>query len=221
MRPESPAGKSRVLHRNLLLPCKSGEAIQEGMGAPVNVRSHEGSHNCSISRSDNEKEFLGISPTDLQRLQLPTSKAEQPTDGVQLDYLEGESMVEEGPEAPFKAERTTKRNNLSQDNKPEQNLLTHQEPDYGSRPVRNRLAPKVLCYDQPGNPTYHPLNGSSIQVPLMNAITNQRMHHPSYCPYGIPVLYHPSPSPTSVSSLFTTPPPPLANVYYSVPPLVL
>ena len=150
---------------------------------------------------------------------MPTTMAEQPTDGVQPDYSEGESMVEEEPEVPFNTERTEEDNNPSQDNQPEQDLLTHQEPDYGSRSVRNRCASQVLYYDQPGNPSYHPLNVSSIQVPIMNAIIDQRMYHPSYWPWGIPVLYYPPPCLPVLSSLFTVPPPP-ANVYQSVPPVV-
>lgn len=55
-----------------------------------------------------------MSPTDLERLQLQTTTAEQPTGGVQPDYLEGESMVEEDPEVPFNAEPTTEDNNPSQ-----------------------------------------------------------------------------------------------------------
>ena len=118
VRAEGQVGKPRVLHRNLLLPCdflpsESGETIQERKGTPVNVRSHEGSHGCSISESDNEEEFPGMSPTDLERLQLPTITAEQPTDRVQPDYSEGESMVEEEPEVPFNAERMTEDNNPS------------------------------------------------------------------------------------------------------------
>ena len=72
VRTEGQAGKSRVLHRNFLLPCdflpsESGETIQERKGTPVNVRRHEGSNDHSISESDNEEEFPGMSPKDLER----------------------------------------------------------------------------------------------------------------------------------------------------------
>ena len=170
VRPEGQAGKPRVLHRNLLLPCDflpsdSREIIQERRATPINVRSQERSHDCSISESDNEEEFPGMSPTDLERLQLPTTTTEQATDGVQPDYSQGQTMGEEEQELPDNAEHTEEDNNLPQGNQPEQDPLTHQQPEYGPRPVRNRRMPQVLCYDQPGNPSYHPLNVSSIQVP--------------------------------------------------------
>ena len=111
VRPEGQAGKSRVLHRNRLLPfdflpSESGETIQE----------RKGSHNYSFSESNNEKEFPGMSPSDLEWLQLQTTTPEQPTDRVQPDYLKGVSIVQEKPEVPFNAERTKEDNNPSHDN---------------------------------------------------------------------------------------------------------
>ena len=130
VRPEGQGGKPRVLHRNLLLPCdflpsESRETIQERRATPVNVRSQERSHDCSISESDNEEEFPGMSPTDVQRLQLPTTTAEQATDGIQPDYSEGQTMVEEEQELPDNAERTAEDNNPPQGNQAEQYPLTH------------------------------------------------------------------------------------------------
>ena len=187
VRPEGQAGKSRVLHRNALMPCdflpsESRETIQERRASPVNVRSQERSHDCSFSESDNEEEFPGMSPTDLEWLQLPTTTAEKATDGVQPDYCEGQTMVEEEQELPDNVERTAEDNNPSQGNQREQDPLIHQQPGYGPRPVGNRRTPQVLYYDQPGNPSYHPLNVSSIQVPPVNAIVDQQMYHPSYWP---------------------------------------
>ena len=198
VRPEGQAGKPRVLHRNLLLPCdflssESRETIQERRATPVNVRSQERSHDCSISESDNEEEFPGMSPTALERLQFPTTTAEQATDGIQPDYSEGPIMDKEEQELPDNAERTAEGNNPPQGDQPEQDPLTHQQSEYGPRPVRNRRTPQVLCYDQPGNPSYHPLNVSSIQLPPVNAIFDQQMYHPSYWPWGNPVLYYPPP----------------------------
>ena len=159
-----------------------------------------------------------MSPTALERLQLPTTTAEQAADGVQPDYSEGQIMDEEEQELPDNAERTAEGNKPPQGDQPEQDPLTHQQSEYGPRPVRNRRTPQVLCYDQPGNPSYHPLNVSSIQLPPVNAIVDQQMYHPSYWPWGIPVLYYPPPylPVCPVCSQF-----PGVHVSQSVPPVVV
>ncbi|KAJ7370550.1 hypothetical protein OS493_031556 [Desmophyllum pertusum] len=51
------------------------------------------------------------------------------------------------------------------------------------RPVRNRHPPNVLCYDQLGNPSYHPCNASSIQVTTGNFAVDPVMYCPPYQPW--------------------------------------
>ena len=55
--------------------------------------------------------------------------------------------------------------------------------------------PNVLCYDQLGNPSYHPCNASSVQVPTGNIVPGQMMYSPSCPPWlGATPYYYGSPS---------------------------
>ena len=63
------------------------------------------------------------------------------------------------------------------DSEAEDELVTGQEKEHNHcRPIRPRCPPNVLCYDQLGNPSYHPCNASSIQVPTANIVPGQVMY---------------------------------------------
>ena len=79
--PEGRKGKSRILHRNLLLPC---DFVQSDVSKPVPQRTQEKRRSVPANQgselhqhggdSGDEGEFLGLSPTKLEILSTPTAE---------------------------------------------------------------------------------------------------------------------------------------------------
>ena len=162
--PEGRKGKSRALHRNLLLPCDSLQsdlpepAIQRTRerrrrSIPANQQEKEVHHHGS--NSGDEGELPGLSPTELEMLQFsepfaePDNRAQEQLDGTPEESLpdDAEDLSEHDEYTPVSAECS-----LSEE---EPSL---QQAPAGSRSysVRNRRPPNILCYDHLGNPSYHP-----------------------------------------------------------------
>ena len=79
--PEDRKCRSRILHRNLLLPC---DFLQSDLSKPVSQRSQERRRSVPASQgsevhqhvddSGDEGELLGLSPTELEMLSTPTAE---------------------------------------------------------------------------------------------------------------------------------------------------
>lgn len=168
--PEGRKGKSRTLHRNLLLPC---DFLQSDLPEPVpqrtltqerrrksvpaNQQKKEVHHHGSDS--GDEGEFPGFSPTELEMLQFPTPLAE--TDNHEQEQLDGtpeESLPDDAEDLSEHDEGTPVTEDCSLSLSATEGEPSLQQEPAGPRsyPVRNRRPPNVLCYDHLGNPSYHP-----------------------------------------------------------------
>lgn len=98
--PEGRKGKSRTLHRTLLLPCDFllsdlpkpvTQHTQERRSVPANQKEREVHH--LGSASGDEGEFPGLSPTELEMLQFstplakPDNREQEQLDGTQEELL--------------------------------------------------------------------------------------------------------------------------------------
>ena len=181
--PEGRKGRSRMLHRNLLLPC---DFLQSDLSKPVSQRSQETRRSVPANQgsevhqhvgdSGDEGELLGLSPTELEMLSTPTAETnnhrQENMDGAQEDLLpdDVENLSEYGEDTP-----------VTEDCSPSDSE-TDQEPAASQYPVRNRRPPNILCYDHLKNPSYHPI--STLSTPATTA--NVSVYSPwlSVTPYG-------------------------------------
>lgn len=215
--PEGRKGKSRTLHRNLLLPC---DFLQSDLPEPVpqrtltqerrrksvpaNQQKKEVHHHGSDS--GDEGEFPGFSPTELEMLQFPTPLAE--TDNHEQEQLDGtpeESLPDDAEDLSEHDEGTPVTEDCSLSLSATEGEPSLQQEPAGPRsyPVRNRRPPNVLCYDHLGNPSYHPnitlsnpatTASVSAYSPWMSAVPYRTfaMSHYWVTPYHVPVYLSPA-----------------------------
>ena len=167
--PEERKGKSRTLHRNLLLhvPC---DFLQSDLPEPAIQRTHE--RRTSVRANQREKEvhhhgsdsgdegeFPGLSSTEMEMLQFsttlaqPDNRAQEQLDGTPEESLpdDAEDLSEHDEDTPVSEDCS-----LSLSATEEEPSLQQQPAGPRSYPVRNRRPPNILCYDHLGNPSYHP-----------------------------------------------------------------
>ena len=171
--PEGRKGKSRILHRNLLLPCDFVQSdlskpvpqrTQEKRSVPANQGSKVHQRGCD---SGDEGELLGLSPTELEILSTPTAETnnhgQENMDGSQDDLLpeDMENLSEHGEDTPVTE------NCFLSDSETEREPLLQQEAAGSHYPVRNHHPTNILCYDHLGNPSYNPI--STLSTPATNA----------------------------------------------------
>ena len=160
---EGRKGKSRILHRNLLLPC---DFLQSDLSKPVpqhtkerrSVPANQGrDFHQHGSDSGDEGELPGLSPTELEMLSTPTAetdnRGQEQMDGAQEDLLpdDMEDLSEHGDDMSGTEDYSPS------DSETEQEPSLQQEPAGSHYPVRNRRPPNILCYDHLGNPSYVPI----------------------------------------------------------------
>ena len=163
--PEGREGKSRTLHRNLLLPCDflqsdlpepaTQRAHKRRRSVPANQRENEVRHHGSDSGDDGE--FPGLSPTELEMLQLSTPLAE--TDNRAQEQLDGtpeESLPDDAENLSEHDEDTPVTEDCSLSLSTTEEEPSQEPAGPQSYAVRNRRPPNILCYDHLGNPSYHP-----------------------------------------------------------------
>ena len=143
--PEGRKGRSRILHRNLLLPC---DFLQSNLSKPVSQRSQERRRSVPANQgsevhqhvgdSRDEGELLDLSPTELEMLSTPTAETNnhghENMDGAQEDLLpdDVENLSEYDEDTP-----------VTEDCSPS-NSETGQEPAASHYPVRNRRPYSLL-----------------------------------------------------------------------------
>ena len=187
--PEGRKGRSRILHRNLLLPC---DFLQSDLSKPVSQRSQERRRSVPASQgsevhqhvgdSGDEGELLGLSPTELEMLSTPTAETnnhgQENMDSAQENLLpdDVENLSQYGEDT-----------NVTEDCSPSDSE-TEQEPAASHYPVRNRRPPNILCYDHLGNPSYHPI--STLSTPATTA--NVSVYSPwlPVTPYGTLAMHN-------------------------------
>ena len=156
--PEGQPDKSRVLHRNLLLPCDFLAAeTQESMPQSIrerrmhvhprehNERDCQPNQNESDSGDEEEEDLPGLLPSDLRTLPLPSSTAGQSEcteDEAMLESMEdGDETLSSTPEPEQQPELDPEPNQQPElDPEPEQ-LPEWEEDQNPSRPQRVRHPP--------------------------------------------------------------------------------
>ena len=165
--PEGRKGKSRTLYRNLLLPC---DFLQSDLSEPAIQRTHERRRSVRANQrekevhhhgsdSGDEGEFPGLSPTELEMLQFstplakPDNRAQEQLDGTHEESLpdDAEDLSEHDEDTPVSEDCS-----LSLSATEEEPSLQQEPAGPRSYLVRNRRPPNILCYDNLGNPSYHP-----------------------------------------------------------------
>ena len=163
--PEGRKGKSRTLHRNLLLPC---DFLQSDLPEPATQRTHERRRRSVPanprekeirhhgSDSGDEGEFPGLSSTELEMLQFSTPLAG--TDNREQEQLDGtpDESLPDNAEDLSEHEDTSVTDDGSLSLSPTEEEPSQQPAGPRSYPVRNCRPPNILCYDHLGNPSYHP-----------------------------------------------------------------
>ena len=193
--PEGRKGKSRILHRNLLLPCDflqrdlSKPAPQRTQGKRRPVPATQGGDVYQHDRDGGE--LLGFSTTDLEILSTPTAETnnhgQENMDGAQEDLLPGdvENLSGRGEDTPVTEDCSPS------DSETHQEPLLQPKPAGSHYPVRNRHPPNILCNDRLGNPSYHPISTSatntnvSVYLPLLPVTPNGTLasHNQWMIPY--------------------------------------
>ena len=199
VRPEGQTGKPRVLHRNLLLPCTflpvdplepPLHSIRETVSASPSktVAGRPQTYEFGASESEDEDEPSGLLPPEFETLQMsaPTGDPERlVADQPEQDTNE---VMTKDVETPHHDEVTDKP--VLPDSEAEDDVVTEQEAEQNHcRPMRVRRPPNVLCYDQLGNPSYHPCIASSVQVPTAKIVPGQMMYSPRCPPWLVATQY--------------------------------
>ena len=160
MNPEGQPGKSRVLHRNLVLPCdflaaETQESVPQSIRERrmhVHPREHneedyQPNHNESNSGDEEEEDLPGLLPSDLHTLPLPLS-----TTG-QSECTEDEAMLESMEDGDETSSSTPESSQQSESDPEPEQQPEWKEDQNPSRPQRVRHPPKVFTYNTLGQPT--------------------------------------------------------------------
>ena len=223
--PEGRKGKSRVLHRNLLLPC---DFLQSYLSKPVpqhtqerrSVHANQGRDvHQHGSDSGDEGELPGLSPTELEMLSTPTAETynhgQEQMDGAQEDLLpdDMEDLSEHGDDMSVTEDYSPS------DSETEQEPSLQQEPAGSHYPVRNRRPPNIPCYDHLGNPSYHPI--CTLTTPATTASVSVSSPWFPATPYGILAMHNhwvtPYHTPVYLASVPFVPP----TIHQYVPPMAV
>ena len=223
--PEGRKGKSRILHRNLLLPC---DFLQSDLSKPVpqhtqerrSVPAYQGRDvHQHGSDSGDEGELPGLSPTEFEMLSTPTAETDnhgqEQMDGAQEDLLpdDMEDLSEHGDDMSVTDDYSPS------DSETEQEPSLQQEPAGSHYPVRNRRPPNILCYDHLGNPSYHPI--CTLTTPATTASVSVSSPWFPATPYGILAMHNhwviPYHTPVYLASVPFVPP----TIYQYVPPMAV
>ncbi len=212
VKPEKGEGRSRVLHRTLLLPCDYLEIEEESLQSKPSFgirnqnrngrQSQQQEHLQSLNESDDESEekLPQFYPNEIERINR-NSEVEF-NESTQL--LQGQNETEAG-EANNVDRNTDQQQNeqplIEEESSSENNSPTtdqHYQDDYRQRPVRSRQPPVRLVYNQLGNPQPQQLFSVNQVLPAPNFAMTSRdyklnphanafvpqwnMRYPMFCP---------------------------------------
>jgi len=212
--PEGQPGRSRVLHRNLLLPCdflaaETQESVPQSirerrMHAPTrehNERDFQPNHNESDSGDGEEEGLPGLLPSDLDRFPLQSSttgQSECTEDDAMFESMgDGDETSSSTPEPEQQPELDPEPNQQPEldpepNQQPELDPEPEQQPEWvedqePSRPQRVRHPPKVFTYNTLGQPTICSAQTGSNPVPIW-------CYPPFQSAWTLPMhQYHPPP----------------------------
>ena len=221
MNPEGQPGKSRVLHRNLLLPCdflaaETQESVPQSIrerGMHVrrvhNERDCQPSHNESDSGDEGEEDLPGLLPSNLDRLPLPSSTTGQSEctedeamleslgsgDGTSPSTSDPEQQPELDPEPNQQPELDPEPNQQPElDPEPEQQPELVPEPEQQPEWEEDQSRPQRVRYP-PKVFTYNTLGQPTIcSVQTGSDFVSGWSYPPFQSPWMLPMhQYHPPP----------------------------
>ena len=186
VKPESGGGRTRVLHRNLLLPCDVLELdapIPEFGTRPRKTAAEK--KTLSVSGNDlpnlgeeqeEEDDFVSVDLVEELPSEVQTSGSVSPDEDLPSDSVENH-VTTEGTNGPSDETEPGNEGTAGNDETEQSEEEDIAEQDATTRPQRQRRPPQILTYNSLGNPQYQcvePVVSSlfvnSIQAPAAAAI---------------------------------------------------
>ena len=186
VKPESGGGRTRVLHRNLLLPCDVLELdapIPEFGTRPRKTAAEK--KTLSVSGNDlpnlgeeqeEEDDFVSVDLVEELPSEVQTSGSLSPDEDLPSDSVENH-VTTEGTNGPSDETEPGNEGTAGNDETEQSEEEDIAEQDATTRPQRQRRPPQILTYNSLGNPQYQcvePVVSSlfvnSIQAPAAAAI---------------------------------------------------
>lgn len=186
VKPESGGGRTRVLHRNLLLPCDVLELdapIPEFGTRPRKTAAEK--ETLSVSGNDlpnlgeeqeEEDDFVSVDLVEELPSEVQTSGSLSPDEDLPSDSVENH-VTTEGTNGPSDETEPGNEGTAGNDETEQSEEEDIAEQDATTRPQRQRRPPQILTYNSLGNPQYQcvePVVSSlfvnSIQAPAAAAI---------------------------------------------------
>lgn len=162
VQPEQGKGRSRVVHRNLLLPCDHlpMNAPVDIKDKPVRKRQKQGDQNIETvhsDESDDEDDFcVHYSPVRQPQVEVHTSDAETTESELEKEVTvlvsEDDNETEQSDEVMMEEQST---NDEIPDEESSVADNSDEDEEVHQRPQRERRPPKLFTYDQLGIPTCH------------------------------------------------------------------
>ena len=206
----TPGGASRVLHRNLLLPCEFLPADTTKEVKPMvkqrrtmQTRQEQGSTEQCIpdcEEGEHEIEYRGLSPEEIDATLRSSGRSgiqEHATDSSQNILEEQEQPADETGDEDMEVTAVDRGNSeepghdsfqAPSDTETTESQMEVQNARY-LRPVRNRRPPSTLNYASLGNPYV-----TSVQAPYGNIFPPQTVFYPPPPPFQVWNPWHPHPN---------------------------
>ena len=217
VRPESGAKPSRVLHRNLLLPCTylpvgksnlpvsqtslSGRRQRKRMHVPKDKQFAQDSFTASHDEDNSIEDIPSLVPSQLQPCVRPGNSA-HPSEELRVNqdspvignnyHCEQEHVSEtSNDDAPTESGHMT----FEAANESEQASVLETNQSEERPPQRLRRGPVRLTYDVPGQPVYYPavttnihsVSGSTYPAPVSFGLTSPYLPSCHWPQYGLPI----------------------------------
>ena len=189
VKPESGGGRTRVLHRNLLLPCDSLGLDAPNLGFGTRPRKTTTEKPFSVSGNDlqssgEEEDFGSVDLVEEISTEVRASKSVSPEEDLPSASVANHATPE-GTNGRSDEMQPTNEGSTENDETEQSEGEDIAEQDVRTLPERQRRPPQILTYNNLGNPQYQcaePVVGSSfvnsIQAPATVAI------HP-----GVPLYF--------------------------------
>ena len=217
VRPESGAKKSRVLHRNLLLPCtylpvdesnlqvsttpQSGRRQRKRIHAPKNKQSFD--QDSCLASQDEDNSNDDIPSLVLSQLQpcAQTSTSEhspaEPSDNQDTLVISNHNHPQDDVPMPPDDDASTESvyaTSEAADESEQSQVLGTNDPEE-RRSQRHRRAPVRLTYNVPGQPVYYPaittnihsVSGTAYPAPVLFGMTPPCQPLWHWPQYGLPI----------------------------------
>ena len=160
VKPESGGGRTRVLHRNLLLPCDALEldASNPALGTRPRKIAAEGtplhvSGNGLQSSGEEDDDSVTVDLVDEIPSEVGVSESVSPDQDLPSDSVENHAATESTNGTSDETESADEERAENDETEPS-GEDDNAEQDVPTRPQRQRRPPQILTYNSLGNPLY-------------------------------------------------------------------